>query len=296
MKTIDVQVCSKSTPWQGQGIGDVIQMLPVIAGVQAANQDAKVRAVVCEYNMPWALLGCQHVVDSRSAYQKGDVELWPHRDVLETDLQCIARNTNRQALWAANLGVLPVPVVPRISASESQRADELVADNGASGKPLAWVAPYAAIPARTWARRRWAEVVAGLQDAGCVVLGMQCHYDPPAIRWLGCSVLQPDGAAELSAALLSRGSLFIGNDSGLTHLAGWMGIPSIAVCGMTTGRVVFGCYPSVWTLEDTMDCKGCIGRPAKGWRPWCSASCDALDSIQARDLLELAARLLHKWR
>ena len=296
MRIIDVLTCARKTPWQGCGIGDAIQMMPVAAAVAAANPKDLVRLVVRDWLLDWGRLGYPHMAD----YEKSrrlpppDVELWPHHDVLTTDLRCMAEHTNRQALWAGNLGLKPVPVTPTISAAVQAKADEAIAGCRKPGQKLVWLAPYAANPTRIWARRRWMELAQTLLDDGYAVAGMQSHWDAPCVRWFPGPVFQPDDQAEYSAALLRRGSLFIGNDSGLTHLCGWMNVPSIALCGLTTGSVVFGCYPSVVPIDAAMPCHGCISRKELGWREWCQLSRDALDAIQVPEVMVIARGLLAK--
>ena len=61
-RIIDVRVMSKANPQHGNGIGDAVLMLPVVAGIARANPDAHVRVVVTEKCVPWINLGWPHTV------------------------------------------------------------------------------------------------------------------------------------------------------------------------------------------------------------------------------------------
>ena len=302
---IDVQVSSKANPEHGHGIGDTIQLLPVVQAVaNAAPADARVRIVTRAMFKDWALLGCEHWRDYEHPknYPAADITLWPYREsAVDTDLRCLNANTNRQALWAANLSLKPAPCKPRISDEARFWAQERHIDLRKSGQKVVLLSPYAANPMRTWKKRRWAEVFDGLEEMGCAVAGMQCQYDPTNVFWFQGPMFQ-DVCAERTAALFELADLYIGNDSGLTHLAGWLGTPAIAVLGTTIGRVVFGCYPSVRTIDayagglnDKKDfsCYGCLGEKSRGWQHWCNTGCDALDAIPAARVLEMAKEILN---
>jgi len=293
---IDVQVSSKANPEHGHGLGDTVQMLPVIQAVQNAAPDGvRVRVVTRKPFKDWVALGgfdwraYEHPED----YPPASITLWPYREsAVDTDLRCLAENTNRQALWAANVSVKPARCQPHISVEARLWAKERHSELSKSGQKIAWLSPYAAHPMRTWSRRRWVEVFAGLEDLGCAVAGMQCRYDPVNVMWFPGPMFQ-DVCAERTAALFELADLYIGNDSGLTHLAGWLGVPSIAVLGTTNGRVVFGCYPTVRTIDAGASCAGCLGQGTRGWKHWCNNGCDALDAIAATDVLEMAKERLH---
>jgi heptosyltransferase-3 len=60
------------------------------------------------------------------------------------------------------------------------------------------------------------------------------------------------------ASLISKAGLFIGNDSGIAHLAAGLGIPSIVLFGPTLPRHWAPLGPDVKTLRNARECPGCI--------------------------------------
>jgi len=104
------------------------------------------------------------------------------------------------------------------------------------GRAYAVIAPGAGIPRREWPTERFQEIAIRLQrDLGFTVLvtgtkaeqGLTdsiCSVNHPEIRSLAgkLSVLQLIG-------LLNRAALFLGNDSGVGHISGALGVPTVSL-------------------------------------------------------------------
>jgi heptosyltransferase-3 len=114
------------------------------------------------------------------------------------------------------------------------RLDELV---GPGVRPPA-VHPGSGGRRKCWPAERFAELIRGLgrrvvmlrgpaDDAACDALSALA----PAVELAGLEVAQ-------AGAVLAECGLYVGNDSGLTHLAAGLGVPTVAVFGPTD--------PSVW--------------------------------------------------
>jgi len=86
----------------------------------------------------------------------------------------------------------------------------------------------------------------------------------------------------------------LGNDSGMLHMAGFLGIPSIAVCGPTDGNIVFGGYKSVEIIQGPGECTGCLWFKSNGYTPWCSHGCKVIERVTATDVLDKAAVVLSR--
>lgn len=295
---IDVHTCSFSHPEHGCGLGDCIQMLPVVAGIAEANPDATVRMVTRDRCQQWCELGWPHwrewcKLDGQLRISGSEKILWPNKySFVETDLVCAQEGSNRMSHWAANVGVTPRFLPPRISDEDKAWAERLVAEFRKPGQKLVWIAPYASEDRRTWSKRKWTELLVGLGKCGVAIGGFQSRYDSTNAFWfIGGHMLQ-DTPAGRSAALLLQSNLFIGNDSGMTHLAGWLGVPSIALCAMTRGDIVFGCYPKTRTIDSNKPCAFCMGLPDRCFKPWCWHGCDALNGIEADKVLVVAREML----
>jgi ADP-heptose:LPS heptosyltransferase len=130
-----------------------------------------------------------------------------------------------------------------IDAAHAARAQALVGE----GRPVLAVSPVAAKPEKTWPVERFAEAIARLTaaDGACagwrvVLFGAESdravaealarRLDPPAQLVCG----EPDLLSVYAA--VARCAAFLGNDSGLGHLAACAGIPTLAIFGPTDAR------------------------------------------------------------
>jgi heptosyltransferase-2 len=121
---------------------------------------------------------------------------------------------------------------------EDAAAQGLIADAGLSpGKPLVAIHPFAANPHRGWPLEDFAAMAALMSDHGYTPLLLGAPGDrsdlEAAQALFGTEVVDLVGRCSLrvSMALLKRCSLFIGNDSGVMHLAAAAGIPLVALFG-----------------------------------------------------------------
>lgn len=142
---------------------------------------------------------------------------------------------------AALLELDPVPA-PRawFSDADRARAEELAGDDP---RPVLAVGPTANWRAKTWPLERFEETVRRLTASGGALAGARLAVlsAPPeraeAFPLLS-AVPEPDridlaGTEQLGvlAALLARSALYIGNDSGLMHLAAAAGAPTLGLFG-----------------------------------------------------------------
>jgi lipopolysaccharide export system permease protein len=133
---------------------------------------------------------------------------------------------------------LAEPPAPRIELDAASRA-EAAALVPEDGRPLLALAPGAASVGKRWPSARWPELAQRLtgdelRDARIVLLG--AGTDAAITAQIAAAL---PGATDLAdrtrplvaAALLERASLYVGNDSGLTHLAAAIGCPTLALFG-----------------------------------------------------------------
>ena len=140
----------------------------------------------------------------------------------------------------------PLPE-PRLTATESDRragtqwisnnginldADQLVAVHAGSGSPT-----------KCWSPDSFARVVDGLQRNGAQVVLIEGPADREATQTIasqiGMALPRLRDATLLNViGVLSQCDAFLGNDSGLTHVATVLGLPTVAVFGPTD--------PAIW--------------------------------------------------
>ncbi len=77
---------------------------------------------------------------------------------------------------------------------------------------------------------------------------------------------------------------FVGNDSGMTHLAGMLHIPSIVLTAQIKGKNLYGIYPTIKVIDAPLSCGGCHWQSSGGWVPRCDQLCANLQMIQPQDV------------
>jgi ADP-heptose:LPS heptosyltransferase len=115
----------------------------------------------------------------------------------------------------------------------------LVAPDPAPRSGPVLLAPGSGSATKCWPRERWLDLGARLAVAPVVVLGpAELERDDPR-RWAwppGTSFVVESEPVRLAARLAAAG-VFVGNDSGPTHLAAMLGVPTVALFGPTDPRV-----------------------------------------------------------
>ncbi len=142
----------------------------------------------------------------------------------------------------ARLFDLAKPPAPHlwISASDKATADRLL---GAGPIPILGIGPSANWGAKQWRGERFGELALRLTAPGAVFAGARVAiFGAPSERAVIAPVLAAlpadrridlvdAGALSVVAACLKRCSMFIGNDTGLMHMAAAMGTPTLGLFG-----------------------------------------------------------------
>jgi heptosyltransferase II len=147
-----------------------------------------------------------------------------------------------------------------LTGEERQRGARLLAEREADGPVLVGFQPGASYDAKQWVPARFGAVASALaqEGAGIVLLG-HGEGEEQAAREMrqalrGVSVVDLTGQTSLreTMAVLSHLSLFVGNDTGVNHLAAAVGVPTLGLFGPTSavkwGRV--GANHAVLTAPD----------------------------------------------
>ena len=155
----------------------------------------------------------------------------------------LARPMERYALFLED----PAPTL-HLTDADRTAAERFL--DGIGPGPLAAFHPGSGGARKNWSLRDWLRVVESLPgDLTWIVTGGEAHADLPerALGGIG------PGRARLArnlplttlAAVLQRCRLFLGNDSGVSHLAAATGIPCVLVFGPTDPAVWAPCNPGV---------------------------------------------------
>ncbi|MDZ7370934.1 MAG: glycosyltransferase family 9 protein [candidate division KSB1 bacterium] len=162
-----------------------------------------------------------------------------------------------------------------IDPSEAERIAGYLQENGVLKSDLLFaVSPGAGFAAKRWPQEYYAELLQKLladhKDAKVLLLGDQS--DQALCAAIAATlprerVVNTAGRLSLmgSAAALSQCRLFIGNDTGLMHMASALKLPLVAIFGPTTRQLGFFPYgvQSRVVEHKTLSCRPCthMGRP-----------------------------------
>jgi heptosyltransferase III len=123
-----------------------------------------------------------------------------------------------------------------LSQREREQAGS-VRGNGGLEQPFVVFHPGAGGRRKRWPAERFAALAERLAGLGCDVAITQGESDEEAVAAMRASLrqVQPRVLAGLRlaelAVVLARARLFIGNDSGITHLASLLGVPTVGIFG-----------------------------------------------------------------
>lgn len=172
----------------------------------------------------------------------------------------------------ALLGWTGVPVTdrPPTRLGRSDEADALIATRlEAAGVPagqrFALIHPAAAFDTKRWAIENFAKLGPVLNEHGFFIVAIAAPHEAALVNALKQIAPVPIvGFTDLSlpeiTALASRASLFVGNDSGIAHMAAAVGTPAVVIFGSSNVDhwAPWATGPSTTVLEE-MDCQPCHG-------------------------------------
>ena len=145
------------------------------------------------------------------------------------------------------------------------------------------------VPLKRWPISRWAEVSLYLKAKGYRVFLVGGKLDNAEIS----SVYGVNLAGKLSwgetAALVSRASLFAGNDSGPAHLAVAGNTPALVLFGPTDPDSLYE-KDSIVSVCGTVPCSPCY---ANSVFPGCTGEKDCMTSIHTERVLQTLEEMLH---
>jgi heptosyltransferase III len=168
--------------------------------------------------------------------------------------------------WLGEVTDMPLP---RIAVSDDNQAAAdkwLSALQWSDSTPIVALHPGAGNREKRWPLPNYAELARALtRERKCGVI----LVEGPAERGIAAEVA--DGAArgrvaiakslpvKVLAGVLARCAWFVGNDSGISHLAAALGIASIALFGPTSPEVWAPLGPHVQVMRDVRGCRACEG-------------------------------------
>lgn len=169
----------------------------------------------------------------------------------------------------------------------------------AAGHPLVGIHAGPSWPVREWTVEGWTALVNLLKrDCGAAVIqfGVDQHVsrgrvDSPRVE--GAVDLVGSLSLEETVAAISMCDLFVGIDSGLLHVSGAVGVPSVGLFGPV--NPVLRLHPTTPAegVVAALPCIGCHHRfPRLHWQEGCPHDVACMKSIEPAAVLDACQRLL----
>jgi ADP-heptose:LPS heptosyltransferase len=152
---------------------------------------------------------------------------------------------------------------PRLTCSqpERQEAESFLHEKGLVGRPLVGICPVASLELKRWPFERFLNVADWiLAESACSVLFF-CGPHPELAARAKARVRDGDRLACVErlhlravAALVERCQAFLCNDTGLSHIAAALEIPTVTIFGITEPRVYQPPGPGTASVGGTVSC------------------------------------------
>ena len=141
----------------------------------------------------------------------------------------------------ALLGWTGVPVTDRprthlaVTHEAAAAVDQRLADAGLAQRQLALIHPATAFATKQWATKNFARVAESLDERGFAPVAIGAPEDSEILKSLldesRVRITSFDLSLPEVSALAARSRIFVGNDSGIAHIAAAVGTPSVVVFG-----------------------------------------------------------------
>ncbi|MEO8082690.1 MAG: TylF/MycF/NovP-related O-methyltransferase [Ardenticatenales bacterium] len=249
------------------GLGDSLLGLCAVARLMNDNPGKSLRY---NLNQKWeAFLDLFAVDASYGPQAEAHVERAPSSTTARQMNDGYSRESEGQPRWeryAANIGAAGV-TIPKL------RNPEDLAAAAADYAGVVALCPFSTERAREWSLAHWLTLEKLLLAAGYRTL--VCHkWADRTERFVGEKLI--DAPPRILAGTFLQATAVVGSDSGLAHLGGIVGAPTIVLGGSTPVEKIFGCYPRVKCLQGRLACSGCHGAIID---TACPTSCANLQSI-----------------
>lgn len=175
----------------------------------------------------------------------------------------------------ALLGWTGVPVSDRpatalaITPAASSTIETRLTVSGLAAAPFAVIHPAAAFATKQWGAEKFGRVAEDLRNRGLAVVAITTPSEKPIIDEMNRNTSTPvQGFSDLSlpqiTALLARARVFIGNDSGIAHIAAAVKTPLVVIFGSSNISHWRPWNPGLSSFAaevvvEEMDCQPCHG-------------------------------------
>ncbi len=180
----------------------------------------------------------------------------------------------------------------RFTDDEMQKAETILQSVRLKGKPIVAIHPGSGSEAKCWPPERFEELIRRLKGAGYAIALILGPADERLVGRMAAFAKEIGGVTahnlrlRLLAAMLSKCGAYVGNDSGVTHLAAATGIPTLAIFGPTDPAVWAPVGRNVRVITNNASCSPC---PRETMRRCRERAC--LEQIEVEAVAQAVERL-----
>lgn len=213
-------------------------------------------------------------------------------DIPTKTMHKVERNLHLAAALGAavdeiNYGLKMTPII------KSQVSRLFESENIDQNKKMIVINPFTTWESKNWFLERYFKLANDLIKAGYYVIFTGARSDQAAIADFeaveknNCSNLAGKTSLEDLAEVYKRSDLYIGGDTGPTHLAAAVGLPVISLMGPTDPET-HGPYGEGHTViqDNSLECIRC-------WDRHCSRNMQCMKSISVEQVLRIAKKKLN---
>lgn len=160
------------------------------------------------------------------------------------------------------------------------------------------LAPFSAWARRDWSAAHWMRLTHLLREAGYEVVAIGTKRDakrfdevftPTSALWA------IDHAAEWVMDAMLGAACVLGNDSGMSHLAGLLRVPAIAVHAHLPPDFLFA-HARIRSVVPKTSCVFCRWQSDRGHNTACDAACSALGTVGPEEVLRAVTQITKEGR
>lgn len=191
---------------------------------------------------------------------------------------------NLAAQRAADIGHLK-PIVPKIN---------ITIEKPPVDRPYIVLNPFSAHTERVWSASKWTQLAEALVKEGITPVGIGAARDGRGLQQILGRVKGAwffwNQTPQWVRSTLRQSLGFVGNDSGMTHVAASLGVPTVAVVSHVRPEFVFSPGNVTGVIPDMTKwaCRFCGWQKQAGFRfsSPCLPTCSALQSIEVSRVLD----------
>lgn len=158
------------------------------------------------------------------------------------------------------------------------------------------IAPFSAWSDRDWPSSHWSRLVDLLDEAGYHIVALGARQQAAQLDSTLCrtsAFWAIDHPPEWVMDTMLGAAAVVGNDSGMVHIAGMLGINAVAIHSHLPHDFLYSYAPSVHSVTPATNCTFCRWRFDRGYSGACDTHCSALATVAPEAVLEAVLRVAH---